>query len=117
MGEVLILDAVRSAIGRRNGALSKVHANDLLGTVQKAIIERTGIDPMTVDHVVGGCVQQVGAQSANVTRNAWLAMGLPQEVPAATVNSQCGSSQEANIVAHAWSAAGWRGWRCRAASR
>jgi acetyl-CoA C-acetyltransferase len=100
MGEVLILDAVRSAIGRRNGTLAKVHANDLLGTVQKAIIDRTGIDPLRVDHVVGGCVQQVGAQSANVTRNAWLAMRLPQEVPAATVNSQCGSSQEANLVAH-----------------
>ncbi len=100
MGEVLILDAVRSAIGRRNGTLAKVHANDLLGTVQKAIIDRNAIDPMRVDHIVGGCVQQVGAQSANVTRNAWLAMRLPQAVPAATVNSQCGSSQEANLVAH-----------------
>ncbi len=100
MGEVLILDAVRSAIGRRNGTLSKVHANDLLGTVQRSIIDRTGIDPLRVDHIVGGCVQQVGAQSANVARNAWLAMRLPQEVPAATVNSQCGSSQEANLVAH-----------------
>jgi acetyl-CoA C-acetyltransferase len=100
MGEVLILDAVRTAIGRRNGTLSKVHANDLLGTVQKAIVDRTGIDPLAIDHVVGGCVQQVGAQSANVVRNAWLAMRLPQEVPAATVNSQCGSSQEANLVAH-----------------
>jgi acetyl-CoA C-acetyltransferase len=106
MGEVLILDAVRSAIGRRNGTLSKVHANDLLGTVQRAIIERTGIDPTRVDHVVGGCVQQVGAQSANVTRNAWLAMRLPQEVPAATVNSQCGSSQEANMVAHGFVGSG-----------
>jgi acetyl-CoA C-acetyltransferase len=106
MGEVLILDAVRSAIGRRNGALSRVHANDLLGTVQKAIVDRTGIDPMRIDHVVGGCVQQVGAQSANVTRNAWLAMRLPQEVPAATVNSQCGSSQEANTVAHAFVGSG-----------
>jgi acetyl-CoA C-acetyltransferase len=101
MNEVLILDAVRSAIGRKNGSLANVHANDLLGTVQKAIVERTGIDALSVDHVVGGCVQQVGAQSANVARNAWLAMRLPQEVPAATVNSQCGSSQEANMVAHA----------------
>jgi acetyl-CoA C-acetyltransferase len=106
MGEVLILDAVRSAIGRRNGTLSKVHANDLLGTVQRAIVDRTGIDPKSVDHVVGGCVQQVGAQSANVTRNAWLAMRLPQEVPAATVNSQCGSSQEANMVAHGFVGSG-----------
>jgi acetyl-CoA C-acetyltransferase len=106
MGEVLILDAVRSAIGRRNGTLSKVHANDLLGTVQKAIIDRNTIDPLLVDHVVGGCVQQVGAQSANVTRNAWLAMRLPREVPAATVNSQCGSSQEANMVAHGFVGSG-----------
>ncbi len=100
MAEVLILDAVRTAIGRRNGSLAHVHANDLLGTVQKAIVERSGIDPLSVDQVIGGCVQQVGAQSANVTRNAWLAACLPQEVPAATVNSQCGSSQEANMVAH-----------------
>jgi len=109
MAEVLILDAVRTAIGRRNGTLARSHANDVLGAVQKAIVERTGIDPMSVDQVVGGCVQQVGAQSANVTRNAWLAMRLPQEVPAATVNSQCGSSQEANMVAHALVGSGLAG--------
>lgn len=109
MGEVLILDAVRTPIGRRNGTLAKSHANDVLGAAQRAIVERTGIDPMAVDQVVGGCVQQVGAQSANVTRNAWLAMRLPQEVPAATVNSQCGSSQEANMVAHALVGSGLAG--------
>jgi acetyl-CoA C-acetyltransferase len=109
MAEVLILDAVRTAIGRRNGTLSRMHANDVLGTVQRAIIERTGIDPTQVDQVIGGCVQQVGAQSANVARNAWLAMDLPQEVPAATVNSQCGSSQEANMVAHALVGSGLAG--------
>lgn len=100
MTEVLILDAARTAIGRRNGTLARSHANDVLGAVQKSIIDRTGIDPTGVDQIVGGCVQQVGAQSANVTRNAWLSARLPQEVPAATVNSQCGSSQEANMVAH-----------------
>ena len=109
MAEVLILDAVRTAIGRRNGTLSRMHANDVLGTVQRAIIERTGIDPAQVDQVIGGCVQQVGAQSANVARNAWLAMDLPQIVPAATVNSQCGSSQEANMVAHALVGSGLAG--------
>jgi acetyl-CoA C-acetyltransferase len=109
MAEVLILDAVRTAIGRRNGTLSRMHANDVLGTVQRAIIERTGIDPTQVDQVIGGCVQQVGAQSANVARNAWLAMDLPQIVPAATVNSQCGSSQEANMVAHALVGSGLAG--------
>jgi acetyl-CoA C-acetyltransferase len=109
MADVLILDAVRTAIGRRNGTLSRMHANDVLGTVQRAIIERTGIDPTQVDQVIGGCVQQVGAQSANVARNAWLAMDLPQIVPAATVNSQCGSSQEANMVAHALVGSGLAG--------
>jgi acetyl-CoA C-acetyltransferase len=109
MPEVLILDAVRTAIGKRNGTLARSHANDVLGTVQKSIVERTGIDPLSVDQVIGGCVQQVGAQSANVTRNAWLAMGLPQEIPGATLNTQCGSSQEANMVAHALVASGLAG--------
>ena len=109
LGEVLILDAVRTAIGRRNGTLARSHANDVLGAVQRAIVERTAIDPSSVDQVIGGCVQQVGAQSANVARNAWLSMRLPQEVPAATVNSQCGSSQEANMVAHALVGSGLAG--------
>jgi acetyl-CoA C-acetyltransferase len=109
MAEVLILDAVRTAIGRRNGTLARSHANDVLGAVQRSIVERTGIDPLSVDQVIGGCVQQVGAQSANVARNAWLAMGLPQEVPAATVNTQCGSSQEANMIAHALVSSGLAG--------
>jgi acetyl-CoA C-acetyltransferase len=109
MPEVLILDAVRTAIGKRNGTLARSHANDVLGAVQKSIIERSGIDPLSIDQVIGGCVQQVGAQSANVTRNAWLAMGLPQEVPGATVNTQCGSSQEANMVAHALVGSGLAG--------
>ena len=109
MADVLILDAVRTAIGRRNGALARAHANDVLGAVQRSIVERAGIDPLSVDQVIGGCVQQVGAQSANVTRNAWLAARLPQEVPAATVNSQCGSSQEANMLASALVASGLAG--------
>jgi acetyl-CoA C-acetyltransferase len=109
MAEVLILDAVRTAIGRRNGTLARSHANDVLGAVQRSIVERTGIDPLRVDQVIGGCVQQVGAQSANVARNAWLAMGLPQEIPAATVNTQCGSSQEANMIAHALVSSGLAG--------
>ena len=109
MNEVLIIDAVRTAVGRRNGTLAKVHANDLLGAVQKAIVERAGIDPAAVDHVVGGCVQQIGSQSSNVTRNAWLSMGLPLEVPAATVNVQCGSSQEATMVAHGFVGSGLAG--------
>ena len=100
MADVLIIDAVRTAIGRRNGSLASVHANDLLGAAQRAIIERNNLDPLVVDQVVGGCVQQVGAQSGNVARNAWLAAGLPLDVPASTVNVQCGSSQEATMLAH-----------------
>ena len=100
MAEVVIVDAVRTAVGRRNGGLSSLHANDLLGTVQKAVLARTGVAPDAVEQVVGGCVGQVGAQSSNVTRNAWLAAGLPLDVPASTVNVQCGSSQQATTLAH-----------------
>lgn len=100
MADVVIVDAVRTAVGRRGGSLSKLQANDLLGTVQRAVVERVGIDPALVDQVVGGCVQQIGAQSANVIRNAWLTAGLPPEVPATTANVQCGSSQEATMMVH-----------------
>jgi acetyl-CoA C-acetyltransferase len=106
MPEVVIVDAVRTPVGRRNGSLAQVHANDLLGQVQRAVLERTGVDPAAVGQVVGGCVQQVGAQSANVTRNAWLAGGLPVQVPATTVNAQCGSSQQATTLAHGLLAGG-----------
>jgi acetyl-CoA C-acetyltransferase len=106
MNEVVVVDAVRSAVGRRNGALAHKHANELLGDVLLALIERANVDPATVTHVVGGCVQQVGAQSSNVTRNAWLAAGLPLDVPAVTVNTQCGSSQEATTLGHAMVASG-----------
>ena len=106
MRDVVVLDAVRTPVGKRNGSLAGVHANDLLGAVQRAVVERTGIDPGAIGQVVGGCVQQVGTQSGNVTRNAWLAAGLPLEVPATTVNVQCGSSQQATTLAHALVAGG-----------
>ena len=77
MTNVVIVDAVRTPIGRRNGGLSTMHPADLLGAVQKAIVERTGIDPAEVGQVVGGCVSQVGEQAFNITRTAWLAAGLP----------------------------------------
>ncbi|MDO8361320.1 MAG: acetyl-CoA C-acyltransferase [Actinomycetota bacterium] len=109
MTDVVIIDAVRSAVGRRNGTLAGTAANDLLGTVQRAVVQRVGIDPLLVDQVVGGCVQQIGAQSANVTRNAWLTAGLPLEVPASTANVQCGSSQEATMMAHGLIGAGLAG--------
>ncbi len=106
MTDIVIVDAVRSAVGRRNGTLSRMHANDLLGDVLVGLMQRTGVDPAAVDHVVGGCVLQVGMQASNVTRNAWLAAGLPLEVPAVTVNAQCGSSQEATTLAHGLLAGG-----------
>ncbi|MSY13884.1 MAG: steroid 3-ketoacyl-CoA thiolase, partial [Actinobacteria bacterium] len=95
MSNVVIVDAVRSPIGRRGGGLSTMHPAELLGTVQKALVERTGIDPNVIDQVVGGCVSQVGEQSFNVTRTAWLAAGLPMATAATTIDTQCGSSQQA----------------------
>jgi acetyl-CoA C-acetyltransferase len=99
MQEVVILSAVRTAIGRRKGGLAGLHPADLLGTVQRAAVERAGIDPKDVGQIVGGCVSQVGEQSFNIARTAWLAQGLPLEVAATTVDSQCGSSQQATTLA------------------
>jgi acetyl-CoA C-acetyltransferase len=98
---VVIVDAVRTPVGKRNGGLAGVHPAELLGQVQRAIVERTGIDPAEVDQVVGGCVSQVGEQSFNITRTAWLAAGLPISVAATTVDTQCGSSQQATNLATA----------------
>lgn len=98
---VVIVDAVRSPVGRRNGGLSSVHPADLLGRIQSSLIARSGIDPLEVGQVVGGCVSQVGEQSFNVTRTAWLAAGLPLQVAATTVDTQCGSSQQATNLASA----------------
>jgi acetyl-CoA acetyltransferase family protein len=93
--EAVIVEAVRTPIGRRNGQLSSFHPNDLLALALKAVVDRSGVDPAVVDDVVGGCVSQVGEQSTNVTRNGWIAAGLPWHVPATTVDRQCGSSQQA----------------------
>jgi len=106
MREVVIVEAVRSPLGKRNGGLSAMHAIDLLGTVQAELIKRSGIDPALVGQVVGGCVGQVGMQTMNVARNAWLTAGLPLEVAATTVDAQCGSSQQATNMAYALIAAG-----------
>ncbi|HZT67994.1 MAG TPA: steroid 3-ketoacyl-CoA thiolase [Acidimicrobiales bacterium] len=99
MSEVVIVEAARSPIGRRGGGLSTMHPADLLGAVLRAVIDRAGIDPAEVDQLVGGCVTAVGEQSYNITRTAWLAAGLPLEVAATTVDSQCGSSQQATNLA------------------
>ena len=98
---VVIIDAVRTPIGKRNGGLASMHPADLLGIVQSELVSRTGIDPAEVGQVVGGCVSQVGEQSFNVTRTAWLAAGLPQSTAATTVDTQCGSSQQATNLATA----------------
>ncbi|QGG94775.1 steroid 3-ketoacyl-CoA thiolase [Actinomarinicola tropica] len=106
MNEVVIVDAVRSPIGRRNGGLSTIHPADLLGAVQSELIERVGIDPTEIGQVVGGCVSQVGEQTFNVARTAWLSAGLPLSVAATTVDAQCGSSQQATNLATALVAGG-----------
>jgi acetyl-CoA acetyltransferase family protein len=93
--EAVIVEAVRTPIGKRNGSLSTYHPNDLLAHALNAVVERSGVDPGLVDDVIGGCVSQVGEQSTNVTRNGWVAAGLPQHVAATTVDRQCGSSQQA----------------------
>jgi acetyl-CoA C-acetyltransferase len=96
MGQPVIVEAVRTPIGKRNGQLSGLHAAEVLSTVQVEVIKRAGIEPGLVEQVVGGCVTQAGEQASNVTRNAWLTAGLPYEVAATTVDCQCGSSQQAN---------------------
>src|SRR2546423_7802287 len=101
MADVVITEAVRSPIGRRGGGLSTMPPEDLLGAVKAEAVRGAGIDPAEVDQVVGGCVTAVGEQSYNIARTAWLAAGLPLTVPATTVDSQCGSSQQATNLAAA----------------
>ena len=97
MTEAVIVDAVRTPSGRGKpgGMLSDIHPVDLLATVLRALVERSGIDPALIDDVIGGCLSQVARQSVNVTRNAVLAAGFPETVPATTIDRQCGSSQQA----------------------
>ncbi|MGW7689075.1 acetyl-CoA C-acetyltransferase [Streptomyces asiaticus] len=95
MSEAFIVGAVRTPVGRRKGALSGVHPADLGAHVLRALLERTGADPGAVDDVYFGCVSQIGAQTGNVARTAWLSAGLPQHVPGTTIDRQCGSSQQA----------------------
>jgi acetyl-CoA C-acetyltransferase len=95
MAEAYIVDAVRTAVGKRGGGLASVHSADLGAVTLNALIERTGIDPGAVEDVVYGCVDQIGPQSGDIARTAWLAAGLPDHVPGTTVDRQCGSSQQA----------------------
>jgi acetyl-CoA acyltransferase len=92
--EAVIVEAVRTPIGKRNGSLKGIHPADLLAEVLKEVVGRTGIDPGEVEDNITGCVSQVGEQTYDVGRLAWLAAGLPEEVPAVTLDRQCGSSQQ-----------------------
>ena len=94
MPNAVIIDAVRTAGGKRNGKLSGWHPSDLAGEVLKALVERNDLDPALIEDVIMGCVMQVGNQSLNIGRNAVLAAGFPESVPATTVDRQCGSSQQ-----------------------
>ncbi|MYR08393.1 acetyl-CoA C-acetyltransferase [Gordonia sp. SID5947] len=93
--QAYIVDAVRTPVGKRNGSLAKVHPADMGAHVMSSIIDRTGIDPNVVDDVVFGCVDAIGPQAGNIARTAWLAAGLPLDIPGTTVDRQCGSSQQA----------------------
>jgi acetyl-CoA acyltransferase len=107
--EVVIVEAVRTPVGRghpEKGYYRDIHPNELLGRTFKEVVDRAGIPADTVEDVIGGCVQQFGEQSVNVTRNAWLQAGLPLETPATTVDRQCGSAQQAVNFAAALIAAG-----------
>jgi AcrR family transcriptional regulator len=95
MAEAYIVEAVRTPVGRRGGGLSGVHPADLGAHVLKELVARSGIDPAAVEDVVFGCLDAVGPQAGDIARTAWLAAGLPEEVPGVTVDRQCGSSQQA----------------------
>src|ERR1700756_3734846 len=106
MGNPVIVEATRSPIGKRAGWLSGLHATELLGAVQKAVVEKAGIDAGDVEQLIGGCVTQYAEQSNNISRTAWLTAGLPEHVGATTIDCQCGSGQQANHLVAGLIAAG-----------
>src|SRR6202789_4733140 len=95
MRETVIVEAVRTPVGKRNGGLSSMHAADLSALVLNELVQRAGIDPAIIDDVIWGCVSQVGDQSSNIGRYAVLAAGWPESIPGTTINRACGSSQQA----------------------
>src|SRR5579872_4664670 len=95
MREAVIVEAVRTPFGRRNGALRDVHPVDLSAHVLNTLVERAGVSPELIDDVIWGCVTQLGDQSSNVGRFAVLAAGWPEQIPGVTINRACGSSQQA----------------------
>jgi acetyl-CoA C-acetyltransferase len=106
VGSAVVVEAVRTPIGRRNGWLAGLHAAEILGATQRALLDRAGIDPQLVEQVAGGCVTQAGEQSNNVTRTAWLHAGLPWQTGTFTIDAQCGSAQQTNHLIAGLIAAG-----------
>src|SRR6187200_1849893 len=106
MAEAVIVEAVRSPVGKRNGGLSGVHAGELSAQVLNGLAQRSGIDPGIVDDVIWGCVMQAGEQALDIARTAVLAAGWPESVPGVTVDRQCGSSQQSVHFAAAGLVAG-----------
>jgi acetyl-CoA C-acetyltransferase len=95
VAEAYIVGAVRTPIGKRNGGLAGVHSADLAAHALRELVQRTGVDPAAVDDVIMGCVSQIGPQTFDIARTAWLSAGLPENVPGVTIDRQCGSSQQA----------------------
>jgi len=106
MPEAVIVEAVRTPIGKRNGRLAGLHPAQLLAIAQTEVVKRAGIEPAMVEQIVGGCVTQAGEQAANVARNAWLGAGHPYQIAATTIDCQCGSGQQANHLIAGLIAAG-----------
>src|SRR3954453_23322241 len=109
MNEVVIIDAVRTPIGRghiEKGYYKDIHPADLLGLTYTEVLSRAGLDPAEVEYVIAGCVQQFGEQTMNIARNAWLQEGLPMEASASTIDLQCGSGQQAVSIGAALIASG-----------
>ena len=106
MTEVVIVDAARSPVGKKNGSLGGAHPTDVLGQVMMKMLARNNLDSSVVDQVVGGCINKVAAQGMNVTRTAWLSHGGAIETPCITIDSQCGSSQQSTTLAHSIIASG-----------
>ncbi|HEY2063340.1 MAG TPA: steroid 3-ketoacyl-CoA thiolase [Amycolatopsis sp.] len=106
MGEPVIVEAVRTPIGKRGGWLAGLHAAELLGAAQSALLERAGLDPALVEQVIGGAVTQAGEQAGNLSRTAWLHAGLPETTGATTIDAQCGSAQQATHLIAGLIAAG-----------
>src|SRR6201991_4712134 len=100
MGNPVIIDAVRTPLGKRGGGLAGVHPGELLGFVQREVLKRSGVDPALVEQVIGGVVSQAGEQSNDMVRRAWLHAGLPQPTGATTIDAQCGSGQQSAHLVH-----------------